>query len=1651
MRMPIGWWSRSAVIANDADHVLSAPELILVARDTLKLEDGAVVAGAGVYSGQAKDLYVGDAFGNGDGALLRVSTGDQVALNRAPASLAGGILDVAAGATVRAGNSAILDATLDNRTLGAVILPAQGGALTLGAARISLLENGTVVNTSGLVFDQDRLAALGNPAELVLRSYSTLDLYGNVSLGDAGLKRLSIEAAGLAGYGAAGQSATLQAETIRIANPDAIAAATAFTGTTGQGDLVVLARDVELGKGDVELRGFDTTTMTATSQVLGQGGSLKVRAGGGGNGNLNLNAGRIMLEAGADQIIEADGALVTGLVPTSAATTPTTAAALGGKLVMIGASLTHAGRIEMPAGIVALKATSGDVTLLSGGEVLAAGASVDFADTRAFAGGGSVSLIAELGDVVTQAGSTIDVGGDSLGGDAGVLSVWAADDAKIAGILLGDVANDSENGFTSGRFELTADHINPDANGDNDFSALNSTLEAGGFRELRRIRLRLGDIELAATDSAQAHELGLSADQGDIRVAGTLDASGGKGGRIELFAGGDLDLLSSARLLAMATDSLDAAKGTVGEGGRVVLGSGDAGVLSLAAGSRINVSVPNGSAARAGRVVLRAARTGAGAGTGVAFGTLAGEIAGAERVDVEAYKVYVGDGSGVTELTTGTSSGNKLGLSSVQSDNNTFVAAVDQVALKGQLDTGAASFHLLPGVEARNAVESDINGDAIVGSGDIVLSSDWNLNPLRHGGQAGVLTVRAGGNLNLAANLSDGFSTATATGSLQTSPTTWSYRLVAGADSAADPLAADRNAAEGNFVLAAGKLVRTGSGDIQVEASGDVMLGNGAALYTAGYATDAVTDFRVLGLTGAALPKFPTSGGDLRLRAGGSVVSEAGPSGLLTDWLYRQGNLYDSSQFRTPGWWPRMGHFTNGVAALGGGDVTIQAGGRVANLLAATVTNARQPAIFDQPVDKTKQVILGGGDLIVRAAGDIEGGLFLVDRGMGRIETGGAVSSGLARATQAVGTVLALGDASASVTARLDLNLESVINPSLVQQVEANFAGAGGSNRESYFVSYSSDSSANLLSITGDTHLSSDRETLHAAYFDKTVIDKSNGLVLYPGSLEAVSLMGDVILKNGFTLVPSASGDLRLLAGNSVLINGTINLSDVALTEVPTLTSTSFSIFEQVVPLALPLHSGIEAHGPELLHQSDDKPVYVVGKTGDIVGPEADISAVLAKAAVFQAGRDIRNVTVYGQNLRDTDVTRFVAGRDLVFDIGRGSTGNLISSNDARIAVAGPGQLQIITGGNIDLGTSQGVVTRGNLTNPYLPEGGADLLALAGAMARDQDGNLLPINPALLDDQVLKSFFAELALSAEESSLNKDYSRGEAAIAVLFPTGTTDAPLTYQGDISLFFSQMKTEQGGNIEMLAPGGGINAGLASVTGFDREAAELGIMTVQGGDIDTYTLGDFQVNSSRVFTISGGDILLWSAEGNIDAGKGAKTASATPPPQLRIDSKGNFVLDVSQSIAGSGIGGLSEGSNVALIAPKGEVNAGDAGIRAGGNLTIAAERVVNSDNAFALGKTTGVPAADAGGLSGSLSGVSNLADNTGEATKSVAGSIKDEGGQSAQEAKQVLAAFKPTFINVEVLGYGDGTASTGDVLNESEKKRRDEEERRRSRQQG
>jgi hypothetical protein len=52
--------------------------------------------------------------------------------------------------------------------------------------------------------------------------------------------------------------------------------------------------------------------------------------------------------------------------------------------------------------------------------------------------------------------------------------------------------------------------------------------------------------------------------------------------------------------------------------------------------------------------------------------------------------------------------------------------------------------------------------------------------------------------------------------------------------------------------------------------------------------------------------------------------------------------------------------------------------------------------------------------------------------------------------------------------------------------------------------------------------------------------------------------------------------------------------------------------------------------------------------------------------------------------------------------------------NDEGISLAGPGYLEVLAGGSVNLGDATGIVTTGSLTDPRLPTNGAALVVGAG-------------------------------------------------------------------------------------------------------------------------------------------------------------------------------------------------------------------------------------------------------------------------------------------------------------------------------------------------
>jgi hypothetical protein len=1076
-------------------------------------------------------------------------------------------------------------------------------------------------------------------------------------------------------------------------------------------------------------------------------------------------------------------------------------------------------------------------------------------------------------------------------------------------------------------------------------------------------------------------------------------------------------------------------------------------------------------------------------GSGVRVTSVAGDyqqpiltrIAGASRIEVEATRTSaplpIAGGAGVLDA-------NRL-----SADTYRYLPAAERAGTVARLAGASPLFdadklHLLPGTVQQSP-------------GDILVPRDMNLADYRFGGEPGVLTVRAGGNLLVNNLLSDGFNVATAlNGTVPATLATdrsWAYRLVAGADlTGANPMAV-RPGADGvnDVVIAAGKFVRSGTGTIDIASGNDVRLGDDkSAVYSAGRRAEALTGF-----TNPANAQFSSDGGDVRLTALGDIRSLSRSQQLYSNWLFRQGRLSTdgASYSAQPAWWVRFDQFQQGVAALGGGDVSVVAGGEIRNLSASAPTQGRMASATPVADGLVKT---GGGNLRVDAGGDLLGGQYYADNGQIAIRSGGALGTGDLVGTGAnarpLYPILALGDAQANVQARGELNIHAVLNPHLVVQSSGSGATSNINNAASplwsIFSTYSADSAVNLSSLSdavnfhnapGGSDTLASMTAPSGAYRAPLsfTISAANYLAsrafgVLPASMELLSYQGDILFGGVQSImVPAERGNLRLLAQGSVRLPVALTLSDTAPLPDPVLPATSTSGLAATT---------LTAHALQPVHAGDPEPVRVYAQSGDITGSQNRLNLISAKAVWAKAGRDISDLGLSVQHMDPDDVSLVEAGRDVLFSTGASRAAA------SRIWVAGPGRLEVTAGRNLDLGVSAGIVSRGNLDNPALSAVGADIHLAAGVGANGIDyaaavDRLLGLlatdpsdaatlslarwlvgNPSLTESEATASVTAIRAQDAEtrrtrvrdmvftalretgrgsnnpDSPFAGDFSRGYAALELVFPGVAEKTPegvfANYRGVVNLFASRVLTEAGGSIEFLVPGGDITVGLANTpagllatqtpgAGIGlTDSGVLGMAVIASGDIKGFARGDMLVNQSRILTVGGGDVLLWSSEGDIDAGKGKKTAAVVPPPLILVDSQGNVTQVLQGAATGSGIGALSTGGtsagDVDLIAPRGTVNAGDAGIRAG-NLNIAAQVVLGADNISVSGSTTGAPVADTSAVTAAASGATGGVDEAARTTAALAQSA----AESAKVAQQVLPeAFRPSIVRVDVLGFGE-----------------------------
>jgi filamentous hemagglutinin family protein len=1655
--------AQSVVI--DSGVNLTGPEILLAAQDQITVGSGASLTAQGNAA-----TTPGYAL-QGDGAFLRVSAGPQADVTRTASSGATGVLSLEKGSTLTANQGSIyLDASAN--VLAAGGLAATGGDLAVQSTHISV--GAVPAGTPGTVLGASALSIAGL-RDLQLVSNSSIDFYGGLNLS---AQQLTLDSSGLLGFGSSGEAVKIAvAKTLTLQNSQNAPLTAAGSGT---GTLALSAADVTLGQGSFGMSGFRAVSLSAQNAISEQSTGVQSNGVASGSnqaqgvfsttGDLDLSASRITTSAGSSLQLSAAGA-----VNLSAPAKPATLAAvtqLGGTIAISGSSIALDTSIDLPSGRVSL-ITNGagaghDLALGSKADINVAGLIRSYDGVTVATPGGSASLAA-AGNLSLAAGSVIDVGA-AAGGNGGTLSVSDPNGTVgIAGTLRGAGAGTQGSVFSI------------DAKGFGDFTALNQVLNAGGFAGERSARLRgPGDIVVAAGagNALTAHQVDLQADQGSVIVRGTIDASGSNGGSVLLAAGADVDVSGVIDARATAAN---------GKGGQVALDTAN-GRLAVESGSAIKLA--GAGTGSGGTLQLRAPRDTvfalASGGDGV---SVAGSVTGAAKTTLEAFKVYQNTSGIISDEDVSTDAVNPLYQDAASLWSTPGLVSHVTAALGPGIHP--ATFVLEPGVEIQS-------------TGNLALASPWNLYAWRFGPNndtPGVLTVRAAGQITIDSQLSDGFETAAAVKLPSTPSSSWSYRLVAGADlTAANPMSVDAQT-PADFTITAGvigtggrgspfapHMVRTGDGFIDIAASGNFVLGNQASLvYTAGVAGPGIS---VFGRSPAQALQYPINGGDISIDAGQNI------EGAVTDqfvnaWLWRTaGSAAIAPQSGLGGpavsWTVNFGSFEQGVGALAGGDVSVAARGDIVNFSASIPSTGVQIGSKTFPNSIVQTV--GGGDLDVSAGGSILGGSYYA--GLGNVNLRAGVDIGAPAAVDGVinaSPLIGLGDASVSAVAGRNLQVSGIVNPSLLQP------GAPQGLGQFYFSSYGVNSRANLTAIGGDLVLANESQTLvqtlSPSFLGQTLgEDQYQGapvaLDVAPPTLDAYALSGNVNLSRVLVLSPAANGNLQIFADKSVVgPSGNISpvqlmVSDADPALLPNIAAPQANL-QNYADIAVGLLQSLpDQHAAIPVHASDSPatPVRIVARTGDIVLPPSQPSANAsglwsAKPVRISAAGDIVNLNLVAENLHPADVTSIVAGGSITYPFERSSDGKLQPDGNA-ITLDGPGELQVQAGGSVNLGTSSGITTRGNLVNPALgasgagvsveagvPGGGAqysafitkyilgsdefdaDLIDFAAttlgsvASAAQAKQQFASLGPDLQREFIEQEYFSLIRASGRHAAAgSKDFSAAFAAIQTLFP-GANPNPSQgrsnpYTGDIALYFSQIYTLQGGSISLLAPGGLINVGLAAAPlsfGISKSAAQLGLVAQSVGNINAFSYGDFEVNQSRVFAADGGDILVWSTDGNIDAGRGSKSAISAPPPTITINNNGIPVVTFPAALTGSGIQALAttpdvSAGDVDLFAPHGVVNANDAGIVAG-NLTIAATAVLGAGNITVSGTSVGVPVT----VTGLGAGVAGASSTAGSAT----GAAADAAAQSRSGPSATPAADSALgWLDVFVTGLGEEQCRPDDI---------------------
>ncbi|MBV8209849.1 MAG: filamentous hemagglutinin N-terminal domain-containing protein [Burkholderiaceae bacterium] len=1085
--------AQSVVI--DSKTPLSAGEIVL-AGSSVSVAPGASLVATADSIPQTNAVTV-----TGDGAALYVGNTATLPLwtrsgASAPGAATAGSLAIAANAHI-SGRSVVFDSTLAQSYDPTFTLAASNVELSAPQLNLGTIPSGT----PGVELTASLQQQLSVAQDVTLAAAGGFGLYGNATLGSVSqsgapvTQQLTFVGPGFSGYGGASSMVTINAGHVILDN----SAGYAYTaGATGTGSLQVHSIVAAASTGGVEVKGlvsfggFQNLAIHAdagapVSAPASSNGQLRFDGGVGQAAGLTVTNPNATLTIDATSVTALRG--VSGSIGVSGplAITGNTAAALpvtgelGASLSIQAGSVDLSGRIDLPSGVVQIAATGSTatdgVTLEPGSVIRVAGSTQQFASTTADASAGSIALSSSGGSIQQLTGSTLDIGGAGAQGDAGTLTASApSGTVTLGGTLLaapGTQARGAQVSIDAGQLGTV--------------SGLISAISAndGGNADSVSLRARNGNIVLAPTDVLTANSITLDADggggptDGSISIGGKLDASGTTGGRIALYANDQVVLNSGAVLDAHAT-----AAGS--DGGQVTISSrvtssasapATRDAIVLNAGSQINVAA--GAGGTGGTVWLRTRPTLMTAPTDIEITAptagVSSVVSGARQTVVEGVLVDPHVGS----LTI-----NAAYLASAQSTLAGYMSAANRSSIAAQLgETGDPTFSLRPGLEVQATGDITVASPIDFSTGLVSPVSGVGTFAWRYGGSTlatsspGALTLRAGGNLNIDANVTDGFaSVVDSSGTTVTAPfstgESWRYTMTAGADlTAANPsttiTGVAANLTIGTATASSPVIIRTGTGSIFLNASQDVVLDNGAGqqgnnVYTGGVKNIPGATFPDFGL-GPTYEPMPTRwGGDLVVRAGRDVLgtdpggaNQTGSLDSVNDWLYSSGGI-DPSTYPTAVW-VNFDAFQQGFGALGGGNLSIDAGRDIVR------AGAVVPSVGFYLNGTARW--FNSGSLNVTAGGNIQQGLFYDESGPAQLRGGALIptdsTNKVVLSSPASAVLLAQGDSTLTVQSRLSADFAAPFNPTASPDSQTAFLSG-------LFFTYGNATSFSARSAAGD-------------------------------------------------------------------------------------------------------------------------------------------------------------------------------------------------------------------------------------------------------------------------------------------------------------------------------------------------------------------------------------------------------------------------------------------------------------------------------------------------------------------------------------------------------------------------------------------------------